>query len=320
MYLSKLPLFGSLPAAELTVLAQHTEERHFSRGHVLLAEGEPVPAIYALVDGVVSVSRRGRAFREFHAGDAVGVIGMLARTEEGVRAVAGSELTSLELGAEALDDIFEDHFSILSHVMRGTARLLRAELSALEGDAGFSKSPTHTLACPARELDLVERILVLQRSLPFAEASLTGLSELAHRATEVRLDQGEQLWATGEVATRALVLICGSVVTSGERSRQRVRFSAGDAVGIIDALAREPRSYQAVAEQPIVGLELDRGSLLDLFEDHFEMGVSCLAAVAHDVLAAFETSAAESDDLPSGLTPRPPSRKRDTLLGYPSAS
>lgn len=288
LYLSTLPLFGTLPPEELAVLARWTKERHFRRGEVLFDEGMPVPAIHMLVTGAVEVSRGGRVFRTFRAPDAVGVFGLLARTTGGVRAVARTAVTSLELAGDALEDIFEDRNSIFTHVLQATAKVLRDERRQLFDSSG-SGSPLVPVVCPARELDLIERILLLRRVPMFAAASLVGLGQLSRRVRELRLEAGVHMWELGEYAGSSALLVCGSVECRFEGGVRR--RGAGDAIGLVDLLAKELRSYAAVTVEPVVALVVDRDALLDMFEDHTEIGAECLASLARAVLDAFERRA-----------------------------
>ena len=298
MYQRSLPLFGSLPASELAVLAEYARERHFRRGHALLREGEPTPSIFLLVEGEVQLRRRDHTFRMFRGHDAVGVMALLARLSDGVEATAQTNGIALELEGDALYDIFEDHFSILEHVLSATARILRTERARLGTTAGFPRAPRDDLACPERPLDVVERILVLRRILPFAEANVVALAELARRCEERRFEAGTQLWQVGARSDHTLLLVCGLVRC--ESDHQSFRLGSGDAVGVTDLLARERRAYAAVTDTPGVALSIDREALLDVFEDHFEIATDCLAVMAQSVLEVFRERAADGE-VPVGL-------------------
>jgi len=297
MVLKGLPYFGGLPARYLAVLAEHAREVHFRRGEVLFRQGEPVPAIHALVRGEVRVSRQGEPFRRFRERDAVGVIGLLAQTAEGVEAVAQTEGISLALSRDVLFDIFEDHFAVLDHVLRRTAEILSDERRRLGSNARYT--PVATMLSPQRRLDLLERIFVLQKALPFTVDSPDGLGQLATMTREVRHDAGEVLWREGDETDRFLVLVSGKVEHS--RRGETLTASSGHALGIVDVVAQRQRLHTATVKEPIVALSLDAEALLDVFEDHFEMGVACLALMGRFLLDIYESRARLADSLPTGL-------------------
>jgi CRP-like cAMP-binding protein len=301
MYLRTLPLFAELGPQELAVLARYAVENRFRADQVLLTEGRAVDAIYLIVDGEVRVSRGGRAFRTFRSRDAVGVFGLLAGGEGGVEAVAAEGGLALELAGPVLFDIFADHFAIFDHVLRAVARVVRAERSSIPGDAGYPPPPDGAATTPpARPLDFAERMLVLRRSVPFGEASLMGLSQMARRATEVQIPAGRQLWSAGDATEGGLLLRTGAIACRSERG-QAFRFGPGDGVGIMDVFAREPRWYEATAETDVVAITIGSEVLADVLEDHTAMARSCLSLLAGQALSLFERRAALGGELPAGL-------------------
>jgi CRP-like cAMP-binding protein len=299
--LQTTPVLGALPPHELAAFAEHARPRSFLAGQVLLDEGAPTGSIHLIIEGQVRVSRRGNPFRVFGPREAVGVIGLLARTDTGVHAVAMRDTLTLELTREALLEVFEDHFGVLEGVLRSVARLLLSERLQIHGDAGLKSAALETLTCPARPLDLVERIFVLRQSLPFASTSVDALAGLARRVEELRLAAGERLWTQDHRADSMLVLVCGSVEGVVDGGRQRFRFGSRASIGGVDALAGAPRWYTATALEPVVALKINIEELMDLFEDHFDLALELLAALSRDILAVFELRAtAEGDPAWSG--------------------
>lgn len=302
MYLQTLPLFAELPSQELAVLARYAAERPVRAGEVLLREGQPVDAIYLVVEGTVRVHRGGRAFRTFGPRDAVGVFGLLAGADGGVEAVAGRDGLTLELPGRVLFDVFDDHFVIFDHVLRAVARVVRAERRSIDGDAGYEQPRLAAGAgeLPSRPLNFAERMLVLRQSVPFAEASLMGLSQMARRATEVQIPPGRRLWSAGDPTGSALLLRTG-VVAAETATGQAFRFGPGDGIGIMDVFAGEPRWYEATTETAVAAIEIGTEVLADVLEDHTAMARSCLALLANQALALFERRAGGSGPPPAGL-------------------
>ena len=165
LYLRTLPLFGTLPPEDLVLLATYTVERQFEAGARLTSEIGRVEAIHLIVDGSVRTSRGGSPIGVFGPRDTVGVLGLLARTDTGVEALTVTASRTLQIGTDALLDLFEDHFSILQHVLRGVASLVLDKRRQILL-AGAPEPQEEPAIASARPLDFVERIFFLRRALP----------------------------------------------------------------------------------------------------------------------------------------------------------
>jgi CRP-like cAMP-binding protein len=285
--LRRLPALAGLAAAELAVLAEQTRERFFSRGTVLLREGEPVPAIYLVLDGRVHVARGGKVLGHAGPGAAVGGLGLFARDADGIEAVAETEVTALELGAEESNEIFEDHFPILHGVLRETCRQLIRTWQRHPTGISFRLPRLAGVTAPAGELDLVERILILRRAAPFGRSSLNALAELSRAMAEVRFDPDVTLWKEGEPSGSLFLLVDGVVSCSGATD---VAFDAGPGtpLGVVESMAEWPRWYTATTATPVTMLHGVVEGMLDVFEDNFEMAMDYLAAIARLQLRLLE--------------------------------
>ncbi len=292
LYLRTLPLLGTLSAEELAVLGDHMHEKFFRSGDSLLREGEPVDAIHVVVEGRVRVSRQGRDFRVFGPRDAVGVFGLLARAGEGVHAKAEVPTLTLSLDADALVDVCEDHFSILHHLLRAVSKLVIDERRELPGNAGFDRSWDDSVVCPARSLDMVERMFFMTRALPFWQSNIEALAGLARRVQEARLARGETLWKSGEASDTIALLVCGGVSCRVDGGNQQFRVGSGGVVGALDAIAAVPRWHEATTESETVVLRLAPDDLVDVIEDHYDLGMDLLASTARELLEVFEQRAA----------------------------
>jgi len=299
MYLRTLPLFGNLPAHELAILARFAEERPFRRGDVLFDEGRRVDAIHILVEGSARVSRQGRPFRQFGPRDAVGVMGLLARTTEGVRAVALEDGVALAIRGSVLFRIFEEQFSIYHHILRGTARLLLSERAQLGGVTAADAEQMHREG--SGDLDIVDHMEVIGRALPFWKSTLA-LAQLARGVSEQRFEPGQCAWKLGDPAGWIMLPVAGTVTCRAEVG-MATHAGAGVALGLVEALAERRHWCSVTAEEALTVIRLEHETLLDVLEDHFDVAADCLAAMAADVLELFERRAATEDDLPSGLRP-----------------
>jgi CRP-like cAMP-binding protein len=278
LHLRKAPSLGSLPFHDLAAVAEPARERFFPAGKLLLRDGEPIPALYVIVEGRIRVTRGGRAFGVLGPGAGIGTLGILARDPEGIRAVAETDATVLELDSDAFLELLEDHFSILRHVLREFCRDSIDIWSRVPESPLLPSSPSVT-GSPTRPLDFVERILLLRQGA-FARSSVNALSELSRGLTELRFEAGTSLWTEGEPSGTILLGIDGVVRCSSVRRNFAFRSGSAQAVGALEALAEVPHWYDAVAETPFVALSGHVDGLLDVFEDNFEMALDFLGMIS----------------------------------------
>jgi len=295
LYLKRLPTLSTLPAAELSAIAEQAQERFFPAGSVLLREGEPVGAVYFVVEGALAVHRRGRLVGRLGPGVGVGGVGLFARDPEGARVTAEADTFALELDADTVLEVLEDRFPILHHILRDTSRqlidlIVRHGLDPVRGfpDCDFNVDPS-------AELDLVERIFFLRRTVPFQRASINALAELSRSMAQVRFEPGVTLWREGETGPGIYLVLCGRVRAASEARGLLFHPGSGFPLGALEAVAEEPRWYDAVTETRVVALQGSAEILVDVFEDNFEMAMDYLAVVAQGMLEILEATAGEGD-------------------------
>jgi len=288
LYFKKLDKLADLPAAELTVIADHAGERFFPKGGHLFREGEPVGSVHLLVEGEVEVQRRGKPLGRFGPGTGLGGLGLFARDTEGWDVTAIADTLTLELEADSLFEVFEDRFPILLHVLRTTCRQLLDLLVRREIDPRRGIPSAPPLPPGGRDLDLVERIFFLRQMLPFQRSSINALFELSRGLTQVRFPPGVTLWREGDPAPGIYLILAGSVSAVSETRGLRFRPGPGYPLGSMEAVSASPRWYEAVTETPLVALQGSAEALIDVFEDNFEMAMDYLAMVARGVLRILE--------------------------------
>lgn len=301
LYLKRLPTFGGLPGSELAVIADVAQERFFPKGTVILREGEPIGAVYFVVEGSIRVRRRGRLLGSLGPGSGIGGLGLFARDPEGVEATTETDTLALELEADAVLEVFEDRFPILLHIIRDLCRQL-IDMHIRSGIGPGAGLPTcKEPVLPARALDLVERIFYLRQMLPFRQSSVNVLFELSRALAEVRFPPGVTLWEAGEPSAVIFLIVSGRV--GGTVSGSGVRYCVGPGVplGAHEAVAEAPRWYGAVTETEVVGLTGNAEALVDVFEDNFEMAMDYLAVLAQSVLRLLELQVREGEPPAAGL-------------------
>jgi CRP-like cAMP-binding protein len=297
LHLRKLPVLGSLSPGDLGLIAEQAGTRFFRRGHELLREGEPIGAVHIIVEGRVRMRRGSHDLGHATPGAGVGGLGFLARDETGISALAETDLITLEIDGDTLDEILEDRFSILQHLLRETSRRL-IDL--------WHQAPREALAAQVRmsapgfegELDLVERMLFLRESLPFVRASASALADLARNLVELQFAPGTVLWRRGEPARQVQLLVKGRVSCSAPIPGFVLEPVPGFPIGGLDAVAGVPRWYEAVCDGPVVTLSGDIEMLFDLFEDNAGVALAYLAQIARGHLGALEKIAASGRPAP----------------------
>ncbi|MFN0152551.1 MAG: cyclic nucleotide-binding domain-containing protein [bacterium] len=301
LFLKTLPFFTRLPISDLAVLAHHLRERFFRKGSVVLRQGEPIGAMYIIVEGSLRTVGGERA-REAVLGpeQGVGFLSFLSRSQEGVRAIAEVDTLTLELDTDVLLDVYEDHFPILHHAIRSIAtRMLQARMQTPDG-AFFGEHATDAPA-PERSLDLVERIRFVRNGSIFQRANLDTVAQMARVLREVRVDAGTPLWSSGDRADSTLLIVSGTVRCALDDGARAFLCGPSYPLGNLESIARYPRWYDAVAHTPLVGLRADTESFFDILEDHFEIAMALVSGMASGLIQILrqEETDAERDPSPA---------------------
>lgn len=289
LYLKQLPVIGTLPSADLALVADRMRERFFKKGAWLLREGEPARAFYAVLDGKLHVSREGKAIGHTTGGGVVGGFAIIARDPRGLAVRAEADTLVLEVEADAVFDILEDNFGIMYHVLRDIARqLIRLIARQPNPWAHIPITPDPGMARP-RELDLVERIFFMRKASPFRRASINALAELSRGFTEVRAEPGTTLWKTGDLSSFVSLLVSGEVICHTPGGAPQI-LGPGTPLGALEATAESPRWYSAVAHTQVTALNGPIASLIDVFEDNFGMAMDYTALLARWLVDTLENA------------------------------
>jgi CRP-like cAMP-binding protein len=139
---------------------------------------------------------------------------------------------TLQLDRDDMEEVFEDNFPIFLGVLRVMARALVASRKKLGRDAGHPRANSSSWMRGLGELGLVERILILRRTLDFAGAEIEALADLAQQAEEIVQPVRQPLWAAGDAADHFIILLSGRVRPG---SRCPVFFRPGSIVGGVES-------------------------------------------------------------------------------------
>jgi CRP-like cAMP-binding protein len=287
--LKKIPMLSGLSPENLAAVADFARERFFPRGSVLLREGEPIPALYGLLDGRVHLARAGRVLGHVTSGGFVGGAAMFARDPQGLGAVAETDTVAIELEADAALEIFEDHFPILHHVLREVCGWLIDLVVRLPPRLHGNLFPEgNGPGAPAGDLDLVERILFLRRVSLFSESSIDALAELSRGLAEAVFPPGARLWEQGDESGTLLLLVTGTVSCAARGGDAPFVVGPGAPMGTIESMAERPRWHDAVTQTSVTALQGHIEGLIDVFEDNFDMAMDYLAVMARAQIRILE--------------------------------
>jgi CRP-like cAMP-binding protein len=281
LLLRSLPAFTPIEDAALALLAEHARVRRVREGERILNPAAPIDRVYVVIEGEVRWTRGDRPAKVAGRHDVVGWIALMAR-EEGVEAIAKTEAIVLELPAETLERALEDHFPIVRNTMRlGAQSLVRARGNLpVAKDAAPPAEPGVRRDAPR---GLVERVMGMRTAPIFKRASVEAVIALARSWTSVRAAPGDVLWRIGEESLHWVIIDYG-VVTATSKDGDSVDVGSGFVLGILDSIARLPRSYEARAATEIVASRIELEGFLGVLETHFDLARDFIAYLAQEAL------------------------------------
>ena len=275
---------GALDLAPETVapLASRLRERVLRKGEYLFRAGEPAVTFFLIIDGSVSVVCPDGKVEKAGPGEAVGFIQVFARGSGRFDATADERTLVLEGSARALRDAFGSNFVLARNAID---KLSNRILDKLQEDSQLMVEPRCEtgLRCPARKLDLVEKLILICRSGPYRGYNMDGLMETARRSVERRLAPGEILFRRDEPARIGHFIAEGELDCIDARGN-RFTVACGQSLGELEALAGRPHWFDAVARIPCTLLSIDVQALLDILEDRSDMVLDALADLANALL------------------------------------
>ena len=274
--------FSSLPPDDLALLIDRAKPRFLDEGDVLVGEGVPLDAIHLLLSGRLAEERNGQAWAVRTPYELVGGVDALARSGERLVVRATQPTETLELDRAMLLEICLDRFGILATVASGVAAMAIAARRRLGPAAGYDRTPDATAAplAAAGTLDVAALVEQLHAAAPLGGTPIHTLVQAASEGTAVTLDPGHVLWRAGDPADHVVLALSGRVDCVTTDETQRFSLDAGEAVGLLDALALVPRWYGATAATRVVGLRLPIATLLDILEDDPETALAALVRLA----------------------------------------
>lgn len=142
--LRSLPLFAELPPPAIEGLAAALKPAQVSAGTVLIHEGEPGDAYFAIAAGELDVHQDGRFLRRCGRGDGVGEIALVRDVPRTATITAHTSATVYRLGREPF------LAAVLGHppTRQQAGRIADARLAAAGADGAVSENPEAGTAEP----------------------------------------------------------------------------------------------------------------------------------------------------------------------------
>ena len=287
LHLRGVDVLGDLPPTDLALVAHNAREHHFAKDDVLCVPGDPAENFHVIVEGEVHTRGGEHGDAVLGPGDAVGLLTLLSRVPGQLEARAVSETRTLEVDGDRLLDVLEDHSYVLEKQMRGLAGRLLDERASMP-DGTYLAPAEGVTEPPEDEADLIDRLILMKRSL--SRDNVDGLFQMAQRAREVHFDAGVTLWQRGEPAGYSLMIVRGTVHCGLEEKGRYFRCGPGYPLGNLESVAAQSRWYTATTETPLVVLQTETEFMVDLVEDHFEMGLGYVAGLASSIIQLREQS------------------------------
>ena len=293
--LRRFPLFASGELGELAMLAENVTETWHDAGSVI-ARPSTLGAIHLILSGGIAVGPT-----TYGAHNAFGVLEVLARRPLAAPAVAVGETRTLRLTAPDLREVLEDNFGLLLIAIRELAVRTLAVREA--GPLGRPLAASAQLPSP---LGLVERMIVLRRQIPFVPVPLCGQPEvlgrtapleaiaaLAHATKETTWPAGAVMARGGEPPRDARIILDGNVRAT-RADRDPYLLGPGSSIGVLESLAgvHHPATVEVVS--PVRALEISSSIIFDVIEDHTELGLAIIEALAGGLLDAAVDMAVEA--------------------------
>ena len=122
-----VPLFASCSKAELQRIASLADELDLAEGATLIREGERGREFLVIVDGNVTVTKRGKTVAALGAGDFVGEIALVSDVPRTATVTATSPVRLLVVTDRAVRGLIEEMPSIATKVLQQLGERLHAD-------------------------------------------------------------------------------------------------------------------------------------------------------------------------------------------------
>ncbi|MCC3151760.1 cyclic nucleotide-binding domain-containing protein [Hymenobacter sp. BT770] len=170
--------------------------------------------------------------------------------------------------------LLQPYLQSRNELLAESAQLAAAALAAHTGQPlpapSHSTAMSHSPATAEARISALERVVVLKSTALFAQTPENVLSSIVPIMKEVTFNEGEEIFAKGDIGTSLFILHDGQVgIFNG--NQQLATFGPGDFFGELALLDAEPRSASAAALSQVLAFRLDQEDFYDLMEERGEV-------------------------------------------------
>ena len=125
LFLKGVDLFKTIPAEELSAIAQITDEVEYAPQQTVFKEGDQGDAMYLIVDGRVKIFVGERNLAELGTGQCFGEMAILDSEPRSATIVAQKDVVLLEISREDFYELMADEHEISQGIVKVLVRRLR---------------------------------------------------------------------------------------------------------------------------------------------------------------------------------------------------
>ena len=271
--LRQFAAFSGVGLAELAVVADNVRETQFAAGAEIAAAAAHLSALHLVIEGSIE-TRSGDLVAHWGPREVFGLLEVLAGRPVPTRVVSLDETRTLELRASDALELLEDNLGVLHAVLHA----LVTRLIAIGGQPAAIAIPS------SEELSLVDRLILLRQLAPFAGGGLHALAAIAQSCEQLLLPAGTQLARAGQRPDSFAIVLDSNVQFSRGAALPPLILRSGEALGLLEAIGGVAHTFDVVATRGTRILRCPTATLLDVLEDHSDLGLTIIHNVATHLL------------------------------------
>ncbi len=141
LFLKSIELFSQIPGADLSQIAQITDEAHFEEGDEIFAEGELGDTLFFIIEGAVRIHSGSDEIAVLGERQVFGEMSLLDSEPRSASAGATTDVTLLKIQRDDFNEILSEKPEIAQGIIRVLTQRLRKSLdrrrsTAIDGKAG----------------------------------------------------------------------------------------------------------------------------------------------------------------------------------------
>lgn len=281
-------------------LSRMTRDTHLDRGDVLFEAGQAPERLHFVAAGRVHLTAPNGATSVAEAGSLLGMLDASIPRPRMRTATALDPTHVLSLDFADYLDILEDNFGFAVDTLRSGAEGYWRLAERVGAAFVLEPADAPPTAPESGELDVVERILVLQHVGLFRGAPAQALVELAHLAQIQLWNPGDTVFSIGDSIAEARIVVRGQVAACHANEQVFAEFGPYQVVSDLAILGTRAHEFTARAKAATTTLDIHVEDLFDIAEDHFDLWRSMLSYVARQRARLIEETLAHAPAIDLG--------------------